>query len=237
VSSGLLVPEYETGIPPSAGAVSFEGAQRLVYHVLLSGFELMQQKPQFIDRIFEILPIQEVGKIKKFIAAGTKPNIVHGFPRRDMHEPLVISILTSNERTEQSYLNSHMGVEQVEDDSLSFLGELEEFESTGAASVVKGGRVQSQIETWIYALHPDILHYTYALAWVILHSSHDVFESWGVSPGEITGGDVQPDPKFLPDYTYIRRLVMPVSGDRTYVVVDEFIRELAVNVNIMITGG
>lgn len=215
-------------IPPRPmGSMGIDEARRVVYHILKEGFALLKEKPQYLDRIFHKLSQAELGQMKTWLR-DNEINLIHGYARKDAKAPLV-SILTVNETTEQSYLEDNFGIEQAPD--VSFIGELSNFREQ--ASVIRGGRVKVQLEVWQYAENPDLLQYLYVWCWVLLHSSRRILEAQGITPGELTGGDVAPVGEFKAEYVYARRLVMPLSGDRSYAVADDLIQELEVRVCVL----
>lgn len=222
------VPEYTDGV--DTPCVGIDEARRVVYYVVKSGLELLKEDPSWIDRVLVQLSSEEISKIKLWLAT-VEFSVIHGYARKDAKMPLV-SILEINEKDAQSYLNDHIGLDDPELMAAEFLGEVNPFRDQ--AVIVSGGRIEVQLEAWIYAENPDITHYMHKFVWVLLHSSRDILGKRGITVGSMSGGDVVPDPKFMPEKAYIRRIVLPVSGDRIYGDRDDLIAALTVKVNALL---
>jgi hypothetical protein len=220
------VPFYPNEEPAAQGvAPTIEGARRVIFHILTEGFELLREDEATVDRIFRRYSFEEREAIKTNLR-DAPPSVIHGYARKGSKAPL-ISIVTNDDKTEQSYLGDFMGIEEPD-----YFGQ----DPRGSEKVlVSGSRVQTGLEIWIFTEHPDVLFYHYALTWVLLHASRIVLETLGLTPGEMAGGDVAPDPRFMPDFIYVRRITFPISGDRAYAIDDQFINEILVRANIGVT--
>jgi hypothetical protein len=222
-----VLPSYQAG--QVANPIGIDEARRVVYHILRSGFDLLKEDQGWLDRVFSQLSKSELGSIKKWLYSR-RVNVIHGFARKDSNLPLV-SIMVLNETNAQSYLNDHL---RIEDSGLdpAYLGEVSSFKPQKA--IVSGARVNAQLEVWVYDESPDTVNYLYRICWVLIHCARDILGARGITAGEMSGGDVRPDPKFLPDFLYVRRIVCPVEGDRAYAAADDLIRELTVRANVLL---
>jgi hypothetical protein len=189
------------------GPQSIAGCQRVVFHVLKSGFEALAESPDSVDRTFHLFRKEEREKVKTIL--GKIPiNIIHGYPTMGADLP-IISITTAGERSDERFLSDSMALESLD----SF----QEFDPAGFGGLeVTGTRVRTTLNLLIYADHPDVLQYYYALTWVLLHAARKLFLKMGIDPGDVSGADLVPDPTLLPEFVYGRRITVELSGNRTY---------------------
>lgn len=207
------------------GPQSIAGAERVVFHVLKTGLDVLAAKPEIVDRAFRLLPAAERAKIKTLLVKR-KPKVVHGFPKADAYMPAVCVLLT-NESEEQRYINDYLGNStedpeldtdkdgEVEAEEVEFVGGVEE-------QRVEGVRTKMTLDVWIVDLHPDTVLAYYTLLWALLDGARRrVFAPLDMHPSDLSGGDVAPDPAYMPQASFIRRLGMSLSGMRTTAFDDE----------------
>ncbi len=70
----------------------------------------------------------------------------------------------------------------------------------------------------VYAEHPDVTSYYYAIAKSIILSSFGFFEDRGLFDIRLSGQDLAPDPRYMPEHAFARRLVF--TCDRQFRQVD-----------------
>lgn len=168
--------------------------QRFIFNVLKDGVEQVTDDPTIIDQIFQELyglSETETEAIKAHWIA--KPPVIrHGYAPRDIDVP-TYSIILENETESQTWLNNDVGT-------------VEDPEDPDFRADVFGSIWQHQYGILIFAEHPDVTTYYYEIAKSILLSGNEFFIGQGLFDIDISGGDLAPDPRYIPEHLFARRV-------------------------------
>jgi hypothetical protein len=209
---------------------SFAGAERVIHHIVDSAVKVFRAKPKFVDRAFPLLSRSERDVIKR-ILKDAPLEVVHGYPNEthaNKGAKAVASIIIGNESLELAFLDSFAFIETPETHPPGSMAE-----AASAGTAVFGELDTAEIGIWIWTTHPDLMLYYYNLVWAILIGGHKTMLQRDVDPISITGGDLRPDPQFLPLYAYIRRIALKVRGLRTSAVDSALINEILIVVKTL----
>ena len=212
------------------GLQSISGATRVVYYVLKAGIEILKKDNTEVDRIFRLMPPAERESIKKILSKRPL-EVRHGYARSAPKMPFC-TIMRTSEKFERSYMSDFLGVEDP-NMTVHVLGQPSHTPSN-QKHVVHGSRVQSMITIMLYAGHKDVADYYYDIVWTLLHSARMVFEQVGITPGDMTGNEIITDPTLFPDFNYMHRITMMLSGERTYSLSTTLVDEVVATAKEMI---
>lgn len=175
--------------------------QRFLFDSLQDGIAQITQDLTILDQLFEEvyeLEPDEIAAIKTFwenpngIKEAGPPKVIHGYLRKDIEIP-VYSITLQNESEAQTWLNNDSG--QVEDILDPDFG-----------ADIKGSIWSHRYDIHIYHEHPDVVSYLYEIAKSILLASMDFFSDKGLFDIDISGADLAPDPRYIPEHLFARRM-------------------------------
>lgn len=166
--------------------------QRLLYQQLKDGIQIILNDLTILDQIFVDmfeLTQEETDKIKTAFTTQT-PNVIHGYARSESDFPLY-SVVLGNEQETDTYMSDDAGM--IDDPEHPLFG-------TDAFSSLW----DSEFHILCYTEHPDLSVYYYEIAKSILISSD--FTSWGVVDYHMSGMDLMPDPKYIPENLFVRQI-------------------------------
>ncbi len=209
---------------------SFAGAERVVHHIVESTVKVFRAKPKYVDRAFPLLSQRERDVIKRILKESPL-EVIHGYPNESHSRKgakAVASIIVGNEALEQPFLDSYVYTETPETHGPGSM-----IEAVAAATAVYGELDTTEVGIWIWATHPDLMLYYYNLIWSVLIGGTAVLLKRDIDPISISGGDIRPDPRFMPQYAYIRRIALKVRGLRTSAVDSALIEEILVVVKVL----
>lgn len=167
--------------------------QRLLYQRLKDGIDIILNDLSILDEIFVDmfeLSQAEVDKIKIAFTQQT-PNVIHGYAPTESDFPLY-SIVLQSERETDTYLSDDAGM-------------IDEPSDPDFGTDVYSSLWESTFHILCYTEHPDLTVYYYEIAKSILISSD--FVSWGVIDYSMSGQDLMPDPRYIPEHLFARVLV------------------------------
>lgn len=168
--------------------------QRYLYNVLKDGVQQFTADPTLIEQLFQEvydLSDTEIEAIKTHWQAKP-PVIKHGYAPRDIKVP-VFSIILENETETLTWLGNESG--QIEDPDHPDFG-----------ADVKGSVWTHNYAILIYTEHPDVTSYYYEIAKSILLAGNAYFTEQGLFEIDISGGDLAPDPRYIPENLFARRV-------------------------------
>jgi len=168
--------------------------QRFLFTVLKDGVEQITADPEIIDDLFNDvygLTEEEATAIKTFWASKP-PKVIHGYAPRDIDVP-VFSIVLDNERESDTWLANDIGQEEDPD-------------SPDYRADIKGSIWQHQYSVLVYTEHPDVTLYYYELAKSIILSGNDFFVDQGLFEIDLSGADMAPDERYIPQNLFARKL-------------------------------
>lgn len=169
--------------------------QRSLFAALKLGLDAIARDPAILDDIFGDngfgLTPKEIEGIQTFFAEQP-PTVVHGYARRDHTYPL-IAITLGNESEVERFLGNSAGQVEDEDDP-----------DFGAECLVTIW--QHAYNIFIYSEHPDVTQYVYEVAKSIILTSDAAFQRLGFTQTSVTGMDLAPDPRYIPENLFVRQL-------------------------------
>lgn len=171
--------------------------QRSIYQALVAGFEAVQADPGILDDIFGergyALTTTEIAAIKTYFAA-TEVNVAHGYARSDQKFPLVMVVLTGEDEDEH-WLGDDAGIVMDTDDP--------EHGSDLVSSTWK-----HNYDLLVLCEHPDATLYIYEVVKSIMLTSESFFHDAAIYFTHFNGMDLAPDPRYIPEHLFVRKLTM-----------------------------
>jgi hypothetical protein len=180
--------------------------QRVLYSALKAGLAAIQKDPDILKDVFDWqldLANPEVNSIQQFFAEKP-PNLYHGYARADYKFPLY-SIVLQSEAEKDLMIGDDAGMITDEEDP-----------NTNAD--MRGAFWHHSYEVLCYSEHPDATQYMYEVAKAILLQAGPYFVNAGLHGIRISGMDLRPDPQYIPEHLFVRRLVF--ECENAFVVVD-----------------
>lgn len=180
--------------------------QRFLFEALKDGVEQFTADLTLFDQLFSevyALSETEIAAIKTFWVNSSDdphrgpPKVIHGYAPRDVEIP-VYSIVLANEKEALMWLNDDIG--QIED---------EEDPNFGADQ--KGSIWNHQYDILVYHEHPDVTGYLYEIAKSIILASHEAFVERGLFDISVSGADLAPDPRYIPEHLFARKMSFSCS--------------------------
>lgn len=175
--------------------------QRVIYDVLTSAIAAVNSDPAILDDLFEVnwgLSRSEVDGIKTFFSTQT-PNVIHGHARSDSEFPLY-SIVLSDEGEADNVLG---------DDA----GQVETLGSDDFGADCYTAIWTHNYDIMCFAEHPDAVQYMYEVAKNAFFAVSADFIQAGLFELHLSGGDVAPDPRYIPEHLFLRRLGFSVQRE------------------------
>jgi hypothetical protein len=175
--------------------------QRLIYSVLKSGIQAAVNDPAILEELFGdelLLSDTEVAAIKTFFQ--TPPDVIHGYARHDAHFP-IYAVVLADESEDELVTADEAG---VVDDGDDFGADV--LESIWAHTFM----------VLCYAEHPDVTTYMYDLAKYIFMLGRRYLvnhEEAGITTVQFSGGDLAPDPRYLPQHLFLRQLTIKMGSE------------------------
>ena len=160
----------------------------------------------------------EAAKGRIYFAGGTTPDgdlvearpptLVHGYPRTGGPFPCWALTLGS-ERESATWIG----------DDTQFLdsnGEAYYDPDTGAAMDPQSRRVEYSFSILVIADHPDVTIWYYHLLKQVILRNHDVLIARDIDELQLSGADLAPDPRYLPNDVFARQLSVSVQCDEPW---------------------
>ena len=175
--------------------------QRLLYTAMIRGLEAIKADPTILDDLFlenYELTQTEVDGIKVFFAAKP-PTVVHGYARSDQEPPLY-SIILAAEREADAVIGDEAGIEEDAMDP-----------DFGADQYT--ALWEHTFHLMCLAEHPDVCTYLYEVAKAIILLAKPTFIPFGVYGLTLSGQDLAPDPRYVPEHFFVRQLVISCRAE------------------------
>lgn len=164
------------------------------------------------------LSAAEAAKARLYFAGGTDPdgNVVtarpptwqHGYPRQGGPFPLwALTLGTERETT------TYLGADAF---PLDEEGSMVLDPETGEPVDPKIIRVEYAYNVLCMAEHPDIAVYYYHLLKRIIRAGREEFIAEDLDPPQLSGADLAPDPRYLPDHIFARQLNVVIEADECW---------------------
>lgn len=175
--------------------------QRLLYTAMIRGLDAIKADPTILDDLFlnnYELGQTEVDGIKTFFAAKP-PTVVHGYARSDQEPPLY-SIILASEREADAVLGDEAGI--IEDDQDPDFG-ADQYTALW----------EHTFNLMCITEHPDVCTYLYEVAKAIILQAKPTFIPFGVYGLTLSGQDLAPDPRYMPEHFFVRQLVITCRAE------------------------
>ncbi len=169
--------------------------ERVLHTVLERGFSYYAEHNDVVDRIMPLAEARERARFKKLMVQ--KPmRVIFGFNRQNESYPICAILLGGEQDAPgETYLGDYGG--SGDDDIGDAGGEAVDFSVFGE---------DGQYVLHLYSEHPDVLIYWYHLTKHILRQCRALLAAAGLDNISLASGDMQPDPRYDPEFIYIRWL-------------------------------
>lgn len=173
--------------------------QRFLYTTLTAGLETIQNDLTLLDELFREfyeLSREESEAIKT--AFQTKPpGVIHGYARSETDFP-VYSIVLQNEAESEHFVGDDAGM-------------IDDTDDPDFGADCKSTIWEHHYQILCYTEHPDLTLYYYEIAKAILLTAN--LPSYGLHLVHLSGADLMPDPKYLPEHLFVRVLMFQASRE------------------------
>lgn len=181
--------------------------QRTIYRVLKRGLDLIEDDPKILDDIFGPcgyeLGAEEIAAIKELFV-DKPPGVHHGYARQDHDFPL-FAIILAGEQEDQHFVGNDAGM-------------VDDPEHPDFGSDILSTIWDHTYHVLCYAEHPDVTTYIYEVAKAVLFTGEDDFQNASVFQLQVSGMDLAPDPRYIPENLFVRQLTL--NCKREYLRVD-----------------
>ena len=168
--------------------------QRFIYRALKQGLEEIKSDNRILQFLFEdwySMSEEETETIQRIFNEKT-PLVVHGYLPKDAQIP-AYSITLSGEAEAQNVLG---------DEAAQSLDENDEDYGSDIYTAIW----EHSYNIHCYAEHPDVCQYIYEAAKSMLLSAGTIFLEEGLFEGHLSGMDLIPDPRYIPEHLFVRQL-------------------------------
>jgi len=185
--------------------------ERFLYDVLKTGIDWFLADTRRVSTFYERelgLDAAEAAKARTvFEADGGSPTVLHSYPRTSGPFPCW-AIVLAGDALKQKYLGDDLG-QLDEEDELDELTDLDGKDALGIAIYVS-----YQYDIFVYAQDsPDLCLWSYSmLRWILLQNLSE-FHTNGMHNVEWTGQDLMPDPRYMPENLWTRRLRLSFEAE------------------------
>lgn len=175
--------------------------QRLIYTAMIRGLEAIKSDPTILDDLFlnnYELTQTEVDGIKTFFAVKP-PTVVHGYARSDQEPPLY-SIILASEREADAVIGDEAGI-------------IDEMDDPDFGADQYTALWEHTFHLMCVAEHPDVCTYIYEVAKAIVLQAKPTFIPFGVYGLTLSGMDLAPDPRYIPEHFFVRQLAISCRAE------------------------
>lgn len=167
--------------------------ERFFYTVIKEGMAKLRDRPSLIDYLFDQYDLgdTEIAAIKKAMV-DLHPTVKHQYARLDDTFPVISIVLTG------------------EDESDHVIGDYAMQEDDGTE--VYTSFWKHRYDFLIYTENPDHTLYLYEMTKAIVIAQD--LGAAGIFETHFSGGDVAPDPRYVPEHLFVRRF--SVEGQREF---------------------
>lgn len=179
--------------------------QRYLFEVLTLGVAEFLAKPVLIEDIFDQqygLDASETAAVKEYFLENP-PEVINGYARQDTKFP-AIAIVLAGESESEDFLGYSGG--QVEDDG-------DPLNHADIESAVW----QHTYHIFSYADHPDVCLWYYEMVKTMIWSAMRALEAKGLMVMSMSGMELAPDPKYLPEHLFVRQLTFQCQREFQFV--------------------
>jgi hypothetical protein len=177
-----------------SGVVTFE---RVLINILRDGYATVQGDPEFIDRVFQLIPQNERQELKDWIK-DNEMDVSLGYPIPDSKFPCWRIVLTRDQMID-SFIGDFLEGQEVS----------EEFSPDDKPFVDEHGELYEQAYSiYTYTNNADLTNYMYHLLKLFMHTERGVLENSGFMDPSYAGNDLVRDSSLSPQIMYTRVFVV-----------------------------
>lgn len=168
---------------------------RYIHTILTEGIAALETDPKIIDELFQDnyeLVSDEASTIKQYFIAKSC-NVYNGYPRTNTDYPSVNIIL--GEENETEHVIGDSGGDITDEDDPNYLAEI--------LTAIWGHTYRLLVVTE----HPDVTAYYYEIVKFIMLEGFDSLVDDGCFEFELSGNELAPDPRYIPEHLFARQLV------------------------------
>lgn len=181
--------------------------ERAIYAALDDARSFIQKEPHFIDEFFQGQGLQasEAAQIRKYWQNQSFWR--RNFDNSQNEKVVGVQIAHQFPRGENpDFPGWYICLMDEKDAEPRFLGdELDDVVIDGELVSLTGAFKQVNISVFTYATNPDVCLYYHNLLEFFLMRNRSDLKKVGLLDSAFSAGDVMPDPRYGPDYVFIRR--------------------------------
>lgn len=188
--------------------------ERLIYTVIRDGLDALIANPVRLLALLERqnLATAEAERIRDYVIA-TGAQVLHGYPRLTETRFPSYAIILSSEQETRKFLDSSGGIIDAED--RPELGE-----------DYVGSEIHTSIYSYEYVIltlerRPDMVLAYYQILKFLLSIARDRFLANGVLTMSFSGGDLMPDPRYVPADIFVRQFTFSCEAEQPYILDNE----------------
>jgi hypothetical protein len=180
--------------------------ERAYYTTIAQGFQDIRDRPQLLEHFFLSMGLarEEVRSIRNWFISA-EPSVNHAFPRHGASKFPGVFIVLESEDERQKVLDDFGGLVSF-DDAIA-----ENYPELGGAEI-RTSFYEYRFNLFIVADNPDKCLYLFQLVRYILTAQHKELQKFGVLVSNITGSDLAPNPEYLPETFFIRRMIVKITA-------------------------
>lgn len=186
--------------------------ERSIYTALTTGIAWLAAKPRRVYTLFKRLGLSdtEAAGVQTWFTAHV-PNVIHSYPRIGETKFPAICIVLGDESESTKFLDDSGGIINAED-----------AETLGSLGLV-GAEITTSISSFEYHLlvianEPDMTIYLYQIVRNILMQQRAFLKSdAGLLDQAMSGADLVPDPRYMPDHLFVRRLTLKCLAETPFI--------------------
>lgn len=168
---------------------------RYLFDILTSGIAAIKADPSTIDELFQenyVLVSEEADAIKQYFLSHDF-KVYNGYPRTTSEFPS-IHIILADEAEVESVLGDSGGIIKDETDP--------NYQAEIITDIW-----EHKYRLMIVSEHPDVTAYYYEIIKFIMLEGFDYLTEDGCFEFKLSGMELAPDPKYLPEYLFVRQMV------------------------------
>jgi hypothetical protein len=205
--------------------------ERLYFTALTEGFAQLRLNPLRLEHFFLTLGLsrEEVRSIRSWFEAAN-PSVNQAYPRHGSSRFPGVFIVLDEEVEQQKFLDDSGGLITTDEAFLDQVPELVGYE-------IKTSVYQYKHHLLIVADNPDKCLYLYQIVRYVLTRQRDNLERQGILHSQFSGADAAPDPNYLPETFFVRRLSIRALAQAQVVSEDERLLPLTAVNEISLESG
>jgi len=195
--------------------------EQTIRAVLQAGVDTISEDPSLLDGILTDLSTADLTSLRAKWTTNP-PRVMSGYARAEGPFPQVAVTL---------------GSEQILQDYIG-LGEETMFLGDGDDKIGRRyhRRLKADFQVHVYAEHPDVCAWYYRVFRRIMNVGIERFVHVGLQDPVLSGMELVPDPRFVPDNVFIRRITLSVEYEEDWSDQDGLARSLLERLETYLSG-